>query len=95
MVAKKVWVVEEVEIGDGVEMGQRQSIMVYIDDYETGQWQWKRPDERLESPEAKAEWNRVLQALSNVKGEDLRHVVCAAGLMDHCLNTNNIRDYGP
>ena len=40
-----------------------------------------------------AEWNRVMNLLSNVNGEDLRHVVCAVGLLDHCLNPDLINDY--
>jgi hypothetical protein len=42
-----------------------------------------RPDDRL-SPAQQKEWDRVLDVLSNVGGEDLRHVVCFAGLLDHC-----------
>jgi hypothetical protein len=46
-------------------------------------WRWVRPDDRL-SPAQQKEWDRVLDVLSNVGGEDLRHVVCFAGLLDHC-----------
>lgn len=86
---KRIWVIEEIDSNGQV--GQRQSMsLVNID--QDDNWCWARPDDRL-SNSGIGEWNRVMAALKNVHGEDLRHVVCATGLMDHCNNTGNINKY--
>ena len=82
MITRRVWVIEELEV-DG-KIAQRQSVQTYHDDGQD--WMWDRPDERLNETQ-KAEWDRVMSALSNVNGEDFRHVVCASGLFDHCSGT--------
>lgn len=82
MVLRRVWVVEEVMDSSG-NLGQRQS-ECRLEVSEKG-WNWIRPDERLDEEQRK-EWDRVMSNLKNVKGEDLRHIVCASGLLDHCLS---------
>lgn len=89
MATRKVWVIEEVE-ADGV-ITHRQSDSSYeLNQDDT--WSWNVPSDRM-TPEAADEWNRVMDLLKNVNGEDLRHVVCGVGLMTHCLDRNNIDSY--
>jgi hypothetical protein len=89
MATRKVWVIEEVE-SDGA-LCHRQSDSSYEIDQD-GKWSWNAPADRL-STEATAEWNRVMDLLKNVNGEDLRHVVCGVGLMSHCLDRSDIDCY--
>lgn len=89
MSERKIWVIEEIVSGDSI--SHRQSVAIYNQNQD-GSWGWMRPDSSL-SPEAQAEWDRVMLALSNVNGEDLRHVICGVGLMDHCLDSQNIKNY--
>lgn len=79
MSKRKVWVVEEVDVNG--QIGHRQST-AEIQDTEEG-WEWVRPEDRI-GEEGLVEWDRVLKMLKNVKGEDLRHLVCGVALMDHC-----------
>lgn len=90
MATRRLWVVEEREV-DG-QIAHRQSAQTYTEN-EDGSWHWDRPDERLTNDQ-KAEWDRVMALLANVNGEDLRHIVCATGLMDHCHGgAEQITDY--
>lgn len=86
---RRVWVVEEVDTG--ADIGQRQTMGTFSDN-EDGTWHWDRPDNRLDEA-GKQEWDRVMGVLSNVNGEDLRHVVCFAGLLDHCLSPQTREEY--
>jgi hypothetical protein len=86
---RRVWVVEEVE-ADG-QMAQRQTLGEY-ELQDDGSWAWVRPDERLPQ-QARVEWDRVMDKLKNVEGEDLRPIVCSAGLLDYCLNPESIDNY--
>jgi hypothetical protein len=90
MATRTIWVIEEREV-DG-QIANRESNCTYTES-ENGSWSWDCPTARLSSAEALAEWNRVMGLLSNVNGEDLRHIVCGVGLMDHCLNANQINNY--
>lgn len=78
---RKSWLVQEVLLANG-DIGQRQTVGVFNDNGDS--WGWVRPDDRLDDVQ-KAEWDRVLSLLKNVGGEDLRHVVCFGGLLDHCV----------
>jgi hypothetical protein len=80
MTERRVWVVEETQSGFG--LGQKQTLGTYLENEEG--WRWVRPDFLL-TDEQKAEWDRVLTLLKDVKGEDLRRLVCFAGLLDHCM----------
>lgn len=82
MATRRVWIIEELEVDGNI--AHRQSVQAYTDVEETGDWHWDCPEERL-APEQKAEWDRIMDLLSNVGGEDFRHVVCAQGLMDFCF----------
>jgi hypothetical protein len=90
MSIRKVHVIEEVDLSNG-DVGERQT-PINITVNEDGSWSWNMPEDRL-TPEQEAEWNRVLTALSNVNGEDFRHIVCGAGLMDHCVDPSFINNY--
>jgi hypothetical protein len=85
---RKVWVIEEIE-SDG-QINHRQTETSY-DLKEGDSWSWSVPDSL--NDDQKSEWSRVLNLLKNVNGEDLRHVVCAAGLMTHCYNESRTSDY--
>ena len=89
MANRKVWVIEEIE-SDGA-ICHRQSDSSY-EINQDGSWSWNAPLDRLGEEEA-VEWNRVMDLLKNVNGEDLRHVVSAVGLMTHCLNRSDIDCY--
>lgn len=90
MSIRKVHVIEEIDLPNG-DVGERQTpINITVNEDES--WSWNMPESRL-TPEQETEWNRVLTVLSNVNGEDLRHVVCGAGLMDHCVDPNIINKY--
>lgn len=89
---RRVWVIEEATDAVTGEIGQRQT-MGTTSLHEDGQWSWDRPDDRL-TPKQQAEWDRVMKMLQNVNGEDLRHVVCFAGLLDHCQRPESIKNYG-
>lgn len=91
MTTHDIYVTEETTNAEGIRT-QRVTLVTYKEDVETGVWGWVRPDERL-TPEAITEWDRVMDILSNVNGEDFRHIVCGAGLMDHCLENQEIRNY--
>jgi hypothetical protein len=80
--SKKVWVIEEVETNGAI--AHRQSIASFSETQDD--WSWDCPTERLDA-EGIAEWERVMSILSNVNGEDFRHLVCGVGLMDHCNRT--------
>lgn len=86
---RKVWVIEEVESEGSICHRQSDSSYTLGED---GKWTWNAPEDRL-TPEALVEWNRVMDLLKNVNGEDLRHVVCGVGLMTHCLDRNDIDCY--
>lgn len=88
---RRVWLVKEVPDKTG-ELAQRQSMLTIAVDDQTDKWYWIRPDERLGAAGI-AEWNRIMKLLENVHGEDLRHVVCGVGLMDHCLDPTSINCY--
>lgn len=90
MSTRKVWVVEEIATDAGI--GQRQTEGSLNNNDSTSKWSWIRPDNRL-TVEQQTEWDRVLTALNNVNGEDLRHIVCFAGLLDHCLRPATTSDY--
>lgn len=90
MEKRNVYVAEEV-LNDNDEVARRQSTSSYTEN-EDGSWHWDCPESKM-TVEQVAEWNRVMNLLSNVNGEDLRHVVCAVGLLDHCLNPDLINDY--
>lgn len=83
MATRKVWIIEELEV-DG-KLAHRQSVQSYTEDETTGEWEWDKPTDRL-TIEQQEEWDRVMKLLKNIKGEDLRHLACAQGLMDHCFN---------
>ncbi len=92
MTVHKCWLIDEI-ITDGV-ISHRQSVATY-EENEDKSWQWIRPDDRLVSDAAKAKWDEVMLALSDVNGVDLRGVTCGIGLMDHCNATLNIDEYSP
>lgn len=79
----KLWVVEEVDVGNG-NIAQRQTIGM-VANADDGSWCWVKPDERLTDPQ-KIEWDRVMNLLKNVNGEDLRHLTCFAGMLNHCTS---------
>lgn len=85
----RVWTVEEID--DNGRAAQRHA-EGKMGENEDGTWYWVRPDESL-SDEQKAEWDYVMEVLKNVRGKDLRHVVCFSGLLDHCLNNHMINCY--
>lgn len=87
---RRVWTVEEVPLPQGG-FGQRQTEGAF-DENTDKTWYWVRPDERLNDAQRK-EWDRVIGLLQKVKGEDLRHVICFAGLLDHCLKNGMTGDY--
>lgn len=89
MATRKVWVIEEVEVDGNICHRQSDSSYELNND---GKWSWNAPSDRL-TPEQVVEWNRVLDLLKNVNGEDLRHVVCGVGLMTHCLDESDIDCY--
>lgn len=80
METHRVWIVEEVLV-DG-KIAQRQSLATYQEDEKN--WQWICPD--ILNEKQKEEWHRIMDVLSNVNGEDLRHIICGVGLLDHCLS---------
>jgi hypothetical protein len=92
MATRRVWVVEEI-LADNREIAQRQTVGSY-DLQPDDSWAWIRPNERLDTDQ-QTEWDRVMDALRDVNGEDLRHIVCFAGLLDHCLSPANIENYEP
>lgn len=83
MGTRRVWIIEELEVDGSI--AHRQRVQSYTEDEVTGDWSWDKPTDRL-TPEQQVEWDRIMTALSNVEGEDLRHVVCAQGLMDFCFD---------
>lgn len=85
----KFWTIEEIEL-DGGGIAHRQTEMKVIKE-ENG-WKWDCPVDRLDSA-GQAEWYRVLNLLKDVNGEDLRHIVCGAGLMDHCFHPTECEAY--
>ncbi len=87
---RRVWTIEEVPVPSG-DLGQRQTVGTY--ELKGDLWHWLRPDDQLDEA-GRAEWDRVMVALTNVNGEDLRHIVCFAGLLDHCQHPEDIRKYG-
>lgn len=89
MATRKVWVVEEIEVDGSI--AHRETVSSYNENKD-GSWAWNVPEDRL-TLEAKKEWNRVMNLLKDVKGEDLRHVVCGVGLMTHCLDPKSIDQY--
>jgi hypothetical protein len=89
MATRKVWVIEEVEVDGKICHRQIDSSYELNED---GTWCWNHPVDRFSSEDA-AEWDRVMSALKNVNGEDLRHLVCGVGLMTHCLNKGDIDCY--
>jgi hypothetical protein len=82
----KMWVVEEVPLGDG-KMGQRQTVGE-TGEMPNGNWYYVKPNERM-NKDQQAEWDRVMGLLAKIKGEDLRGVICFAGLLDHCLKNGS------
>ncbi len=78
MAIRKAWFIEEIEVEGGI--GQRQTVVEF--DSETGEW--IRPDERLVDSAAITLWDDVMEALSNVYGQDMRHCVNPVGLLDLC-----------
>lgn len=85
MATRKVTVVREMTVGDGV--GERRSFVEYDDETK----QLIRPDARLTKTQ-QAKWDNIMKMLSNVKdnaldlkGEDLRSIVDGPGLLDYCL----------
>lgn len=94
MATRKIWLIEEIDL-DGGEIGHRQSLATYTEDESDGSWMWDAPEGRLTEQEM-TEWQRVMALLSDVNGEDLRHVICAVGLMDHCHDSadTEIDQYG-
>lgn len=90
MSSHKVWVIEELLVDGSIT--HRQSVATYELNQVDDSWHWTRPDDRM-TQAAKDEWDAVMTALSNVGGRDLRHIVCGVGLMDHCLDTQNIDEY--
>lgn len=89
MAVRKVWVVEELEV-DG-KIAHRETVTSYTENKD-GSWSWDIPTDRLSAP-GKKEWERLMNLLKDVKGEDLRHLVCGAGLMTHCLDPKSIDQY--
>jgi hypothetical protein len=90
MATRKLWVIEEVGLEDGG-VAHRQSEAVFIDNTDES-WAWVCPSDRLDAA-GQAEWTRVLNALKNVDGEDMRHLVCGIGLMDHCNHPGGCDPY--
>ena len=90
MATRKVWVIEEIELEDG-QIAHRQSDSSY-ELNQDGTWNWNKPYDRMNDA-AEQEWDRVLNLLKNVNGEDLRHVVSGVSLMTHCLDPQNIESY--
>lgn len=88
-VTRRVFIVEEIE-SDG-NIAQRQSVQTYTDN-EDGSWTWDKPADRM-AEGGSDEWDRVMALLANVNGEDLRSIVCANGLMDHCNGLEYSDDY--
>lgn len=85
MAARKVTVIREMAVGDGV--GERRSFVEYDDETK----QLIRPDTRLTKAQQK-KWDNIMKMLSKVKdnaldlkGEDLRAIVDGPGLLDYCL----------
>lgn len=89
MLTRKIWLVEEVTL-ENEDVGHRQSLVEFNESEVDGSWFWVCPSDRLDEA-GQAEWFRVLDLLKNVNGEDLRHIVCGVGLMDHC--NNPVPDY--
>ena len=83
---KRLWVIEEVDIGDNI--GHRQTAMEFEDI--TGEL--IRPDSRLGAA-AIAEWDLVMTQLSTLGGRDMRHIVNGVALKDHCLDIQNNRNH--
>lgn len=86
MGTKRIWVIEEIDV-DG-EVGHRQSVIEFDD--VTGDL--IRPDGRMGTG-GETEWDRIMTVLSNVGGEDLRHIIDGRALIDHCLNTQHGRGH--
>lgn len=89
MSQRKFWTVEEVELEDGSIAHRQTEISLTV---EGDSWKWNCPADRLDAA-GQAEWNRVINLLKNVNGEDLRHVVCGVGLMDHCFHPTQCEPY--
>lgn len=85
---RRVWIVEEVETPAGVAQRQTQGEYILNED---GGWRWIMPMDM--TPEATEKWKRVMKRLSDVDGEDLRPVVCYAGLVDYCSEPKIIERY--
>lgn len=90
MEERNIWVIEQVKLEDG-EIAQRQSVATF-NEHENGSWSWVCPKDRLDEAGIK-EWDRILGVLKDVNGEDLRHLVCGVGLMDHCNNPKSCDQY--
>lgn len=86
MGVKRIWVIEEIDVNG--EVGHRQSVMTFDD--VTGEL--VRPDERL-GTSGRNEWDRLMTILSNVGGEDFRHVINGVALMDHCKDVQEGRPH--
>jgi hypothetical protein len=86
MAEKRMWVIEEIDV-DG-QIDHRQTAITFSDI--TGDL--SRPDGRLGAA-GEAEWDRVMLRMTNVLGEDLRHVINGVALMDHCLDVQNGRNH--
>lgn len=88
--SRRIWVVEQVQIDDG-SLAQRQT-EVFFTENDDGSWHWNCPEDRLDEAGCQ-EWNRIMEIMKDVNGEDLRHIICGAGLMDHCFNPTGGSDY--
>lgn len=92
MATYNLWLVEEMDADNDGVLEQRQSVSS-ITVNEDNTWHWNCPSDRL-TEDGVTEWNRVMNILKSVNGEDLRHIVCATGLMDHCNGgSTGIQDY--
>ena len=89
MATRKVLVIEEIEKEKKICHRQTE---VYYEQNEDGKWNWIVPKDRLDADGLK-EWNRIMDLLKDVHGEDLRHIVCGVGLLTHCLDNKNINCY--
>lgn len=81
----RLWIVEEVPANDNY-TGHRQTLgSYYLDEFSS--WHWVRPDDKLNESQ-REEWDRIMDKLRDVNGEDLRHLTCFQGLLEHCLGQN-------
>jgi hypothetical protein len=89
-IKKRIWTIEEYDGGKA----QRHTVMSKVVDPNTGNWWWERPDDRL-SADQKLIWDRVMNKLENVGGEDMRCLISPAALMTFCLNPLACGTYMP